>query len=840
MKFTSGPQHKIPGNFEMLFDANVYDDHLIAVHNTTVDKLLETMKLDAIPAPSVALTKNSIGHSEFGEISLVLGSNSITPSEANHIYDCDAWTPEFPQIDTKINSDAALAIYDKFKELSPKIPASMSDMMRFHPSNIESDISNHGMRQFLDNLANNYVIKALFLADNGVFTQDSTHLENSVGNDKVPLIKTLEASLSDDDRQALMDAFTTDSAISDNLKNLIVKTDADLGTNAIDGTSSFKMRMQTRNIARQLHDYISNNNTFSQNVILDIAATQSNIDALISDKSADFKQWLSETFDHIVETSGIRNDLDIIDSSGNRRSFEQLHEPVNCENILKYMLKDGLTNIQNTFLGDGPLTISDLRCFVAKDFESLSDVTANSSKLELLDKDVFAERDNKVNESLTSVLNSILESSSKEFPDSSIPICELSGDIRQIFRKTSDPDVIMSELNELGYDASASDIGTILSLCNEVRDMSVPYFEAKLFRPVEFSEFTAVVPDSTPESVISKMKDVGFADVKTYSAGDENDRLRVVNMVSTNVYHNDVELSCNAPVVEPVQEITDTIERESLSPKQASFFKDSQLRDGRGDMIHCYHTTVHKFDAFDKSTIGNQSGDNGYFGEGFYFTAQPGFNSCCWPDKEKGEELIKLDCYINMKNPMYMECFGKPDYTSNDPYKYDAERLLTYIKNHVDVNAAHDNGLDIVCSEEDFVAYLKDEHLYDGEYKELIESYENGDIQFYDEIDGVTLDSLYYDAQRDGSIATPDNLTFDKLHRGLLAGYSRQITEFAKANGYDGIISDGKPGSLSQPTEIVVFEPNQIKLASNLNPTNSPSMSDKHTPTKKIDLDMSH
>lgn len=270
-----------------------------------------------------------------------------------------------------------------------------------------------------------------------------------------------------------------------------------------------------------------------------------------------------------------------------------------------------------------------------------------------------------------------------------------------------------------------------------------------------------------------------------------------------------------------------------MTEKQKEYFKDSQIRDSRGEMIPCYHYTTHEFDAFDKNSIGKTSGDSGYFGQGFYFTARPEFNSCCFADKEHGEKLIKLECYLNVRNPFYMERIGKPGFSADNPYLYDAESFLEYLKNNADPKSFDGDGGNIVVTEEDFVAYLKAEHEYDGEYSELIEKYEAGEIDFYDEVDGVSLDELQHTAEREGEIITPNNLTFFNLHRGLLAGYSEQITDYAKINGCDGIISDGLPEELTRPTEIVVFEPEQIKSINNFFPTKSVNFLDNEEDYRK-------
>ena len=74
--------------------------NLIAVHNLTDTKLREALKLGGLPVPSIAVVKAAEGHSDYGDISIVFGKDSIDPqaNKANHIYGADAWTPTAPQV----------------------------------------------------------------------------------------------------------------------------------------------------------------------------------------------------------------------------------------------------------------------------------------------------------------------------------------------------------------------------------------------------------------------------------------------------------------------------------------------------------------------------------------------------------------------------------------------------------------------------------------------------------------------------------------------------------------------------------------------------------------------
>ena len=51
--------------------------NLIAVHNLTGQKLEKALELGAFPMPSIAITKSDMGHTDFGDISLVFGKETI-------------------------------------------------------------------------------------------------------------------------------------------------------------------------------------------------------------------------------------------------------------------------------------------------------------------------------------------------------------------------------------------------------------------------------------------------------------------------------------------------------------------------------------------------------------------------------------------------------------------------------------------------------------------------------------------------------------------------------------------------------------------------------------------
>jgi hypothetical protein len=170
---------------------------------------------------------------------------------------------------------------------------------------------------------------------------------------------------------------------------------------------------------------------------------------------------------------------------------------------------------------------------------------------------------------------------------------------------------------------------------------------------------------------------------------------------------------------------------------------------------------------------------------------------------------------LDIKNPFDFSKLeeGRRDWDLDNIYSYDKVNFLEYLKDN------SEDGGKIVLERDDFVAYLKENTS--GEYDDLIEAYENGEIDWYEEYNGASLRRLYDGKENSRYIITPFNLEFAGIHRGMLQEYSQQISDYAKENGFDGIVASGV-GSI----EIVVFDPNQIKEINNLYPTKSDNFKD--------------
>jgi hypothetical protein len=88
-----------------------------------------------------------------------------------------------------------------------------------------------------------------------------------------------------------------------------------------------------------------------------------------------------------------------------------------------------------------------------------------------------------------------------------------------------------------------------------------------------------------------------------------------------------------------------------LTDAQNEFFKDSKVKDESGNLITVYHGTKKEFDEF-KIKMEN----------GFYFTDNKEVaktytkDTNNFTDKISNEEGIIYECYLNLKNPLVIDC----------------------------------------------------------------------------------------------------------------------------------------------------------------------------------------
>ena len=104
---------------------------LVALHNLTEDKLLKSIALGGFPMPRIAVTRQDIPHTNFGDITLVMDKGAIDPkaSRKNTVYSADAWTPTVPRVEYEADPKAERRITAKLDQLGEKLDKHFRDSL---------------------------------------------------------------------------------------------------------------------------------------------------------------------------------------------------------------------------------------------------------------------------------------------------------------------------------------------------------------------------------------------------------------------------------------------------------------------------------------------------------------------------------------------------------------------------------------------------------------------------------------------------------------------------------------------------------------------------------------
>ena len=261
----------------------------------------------------------------------------------------------------------------------------------------------------------------------------------------------------------------------------------------------------------------------------------------------------------------------------------------------------------------------------------------------------------------------------------------------------------------------------------------------------------------------------------------------------------------------------------TLSKEQQEFFKDSKIRNDKGELLEVYHGTNNDFTVFDKSYLGSASGDVGFLGDGFYFATHEG-EAGYYGGK-------KIKTYLNVTNPYNIKNLHK--YKGMNLRGEDSNPYIE-IKNLVDMNpewktikVKYGNTYgDIANATDEILNSISVEDLGETENGRQYKVNVGNKFDIVNTLNNYSIDELKADAftkemrYKFGFINSSDvlqNIT-DEVRIQKLNNQKNMKTfsEVLEQQGYDGVIQGDKA---SNTDEIVVFNPNQIKNIDNTNPT---------------------
>ena len=471
---------------------------LIAVHNLTEDKLKQSLDLGGFPMPSIAITKTSMGHAGYGDISLLFGKDTINPSDRrNKVYSGDAWTPTFPQVSYKLDEKKLDDIYSRALKVG-NLPFFKS--IRLEPGNLRDRIDGKDPAEIIESSKKDYGMKQMFLTEKGNPVKEYVQITvDKYSPERVELL------------QQILDKFGVDGLKSGKYDDELKQIVGSYLHKDLDSVKPIFAKIKVQNALRDAIDFAENGN---KKVEYDVEATQKEIDSRTDPKEYD--QWLHGMFDGIIEKKGIRNNTDPYTRTGNRRKWESLYDSVTLDNVLKAMkaqpAKSG--SFFSSIFGASAKELSNLNEVREEAKRRIKSVPEEEFKAE---KDKILSRLEKI--SLPSVESSDSISGAMDFVENVKDAVVHSHTPKGIYKYLSDfyPDMTMEVANE------------IAGVVKDIQAMSTRYLEAKPYRAVGFDEVrAAVVPSDTETGIVQQLKDKGIA-VYSYERGNTEERRQVVN-----------------------------------------------------------------------------------------------------------------------------------------------------------------------------------------------------------------------------------------------------------------------------------------------------------------------
>lgn len=525
---------------------------LMAIHNLSESKLKGILELGGFPVPSIAVMNPSTTDLSYGEISVLFDKSTIDPSnKANEVYGSDVYSPRFPQTVQKVNE----------KELS-KLEKYLNKRLDIEDTTLdETKQKMKYQKAFIDKFIeeNNIKVEDVYkdADDNYGFSKNEAMkqfvIKNDINYEKLLNDKTLreefyrlyrEASPVQDWAERKIKIW--ENAFADNNVNIGNRLDNDF--NAIKNGSEKVLDQYSTDLAKRTK--------------------------VMEEYSELYKKYLNEKLTPVFGNKYIRNNKNLYTPSGNRRSFNQLYNDYNLDNVVKEM-KGKVRGEEGFFYGAG-----NIRSQVTPQFKSIAEIKANESKL------ITNSEMESIKEDIDSDLNN-LSVTAKNFGGYSYDSYETALNEIAGLKKIT-PAKAKEILSDYGF-KNVPDIliDKSIEFLEKLKNAPTEYFEAKPQRAVGLNEVQAiVVPNDIDADLKQQLLDNGL-NVIEYDPKFNKDRQRVINQfddlkfslsqqgeqaASTgnyNVYGEDVKLEQTiAPLQEEIKTLTETVQelKEQIAP----------------------------------------------------------------------------------------------------------------------------------------------------------------------------------------------------------------------------------------------------------------------------------
>ena len=514
---------EVKGNVR--YSARQGTKNLVALHNLTEEKFLKTLELGGFPMPSIAITKADIPHTNFGDITVVFGKDTIDPkaNRKNTAYSADAWTPTVPRIEYEVDSKVADRVYNRLGTLKNQVADYFQrdiDKLRY---DLEDRLNREGGEENLTkSLSDNYALKAAFLEEQGRHIEQKTRQEERTVN-----------AISSETEDKLLKVWDVLGDVEPEvfehmpLKTLREEYGAEL-EKAYPGMTKSAMRMS--GVLRRLSSYLNGTaNSTETYTVADGEAMKNAVDAAIDQKS--YENWVKELFSGAEKSRGIYNGKERYTPSGNLGSFKATHIPATLDGIVQAMAAENGGNSKSVSGFNG---IGTLRAATAEEFKSIADMHKREGRLQNLTEDQAKQIQGNLENRLYQLMNAIDEAnpSSRLSGNSFVRMDGIGENLVEVCESGNyTPENIKRIFAKYGMEVSNQTAQEVVQLLFDVTQMPVNVFEAKPKRAVGFDEIKNVlVPDTASQKLIQELDSRGIP-YQTYEAGNEAQRQRLVDQM---------------------------------------------------------------------------------------------------------------------------------------------------------------------------------------------------------------------------------------------------------------------------------------------------------------------
>lgn len=511
--------------------------NLVAVHNTTEDKLIKALSLEGLPGISIAIynVDNGMANEGYGDISLVFDKNTIDPRRSgNAVYGADIWSPTSSNaIFERQTSNKGIRTFD---EKMSKLASKVANGMFKDGSNLGgilysgSDATSKSLDDIVYSVGRNAVTKAAYLASKGmdveVKMKPKSYHRTFSNTDLDNLLTHFQdapyAPLSDELFDIYMHAENYEMTDSERERIVNVVKDV-LVARGMKENLADKL---ARNSYSEDHDVFKLINAallFDQDgrntsETVDKNATEKEMDEAIERDSDGYNAWIKEQIEEggvFTGEEGLYNLKDRVTDNG-RRTFKQTHIPVTAANIVRLMNKS--EGRANGYQGVGATGV---QAVTAKKYSSIDDIRSDKGRLSELSDEEYSAIIKEYDEKLYDLAGRIAQYNN-ESP------WEFSSAFIDAARGNRSEASIKKAYQDYGYKISDALIKESQKLYDEVATIPSKYFEAKATRVVGFNEIKkAIIPSDASNELVNALERNNIP-LQKYKAGDNAERARII------------------------------------------------------------------------------------------------------------------------------------------------------------------------------------------------------------------------------------------------------------------------------------------------------------------------